>query len=134
MVQLILLDVYGQEFVAPHPGEAAPGDDVRVPDLVLGLEKAGRTAATSTAGVMPGYIAVQNGSQDGGLPGTSTNSNPYMNHIGVVINSPIDGSIKILSNSSNAGAFSYMDSLQFSNIGFPSRMMGQTLFLKPSGP
>ena len=52
----------------------------------------------SALGAQPGWIAVQNGGQDGGAP--RDNQNPYMNHIGVLVNSPIDGTLQVLSNSS----------------------------------
>ena len=99
---------------------------------MLGLVQAGWTATTDASQAVPGTIAVQNGSHDGGLPGDT--SNPYMNHIGVVVNSPVDNSVVILSNSSARGTFSYLDSLQFPKIGYAASKMGPTLFLLPPGP
>ena len=84
-----------------------------VPDVSKGLVAAGFTVVTGPQNLRPGDIAVQNGLHDGGPSGST--SNPYENHIGVVVQNPQDGKLAIMNNSSSNMSFTNFDeSLSFS--------------------
>jgi hypothetical protein len=119
VVQEILKSVFGRIFVV------AGGNPAWVPDLRGGLLANGWLAFDDSSDALAGDIAIQNGQQNG------TAANPYENHVGVVV---IDlggsGLLRVLSNSSSRGTFSYVDDLDFSHIGYSPNKIGPSRFYR----
>ncbi len=118
-VQAILRNVFGHDFVG------GGGDPAWVPDLRAGLLAGGFRAFDTAAYAMPGDIDIQNGQHDGSA------TNPYENHVGVVIEDPNQpGTVAVISNSSSARSFTYIDGLDFPNIGYGGAKVGPSRFYR----
>lgn len=119
-VQQIFKKVFGEQLVG------GGGDPAWVPDLRAGLVASGNWSHFDvSANALPGDIAIQNGTHNG------TATNPYENHIGVVVTYP-EGSreLRTISNGSKEKAFVYIDDLEFSHIGYPRPKIGPTRFYR----
>ncbi|HEX3549105.1 MAG TPA: hypothetical protein VHT53_01950 [Candidatus Elarobacter sp.] len=99
-VQIMLHATFGHDFAG------GTGDIKWVPDLTKGLIAAHWQIIDDQTKAQPGDVAVQNGRHDGGPPGSS---NPYENHIGIVVRDPDNGVLAIMNNSSSHGTFSNLD-------------------------
>ena len=77
-----------------------------MPDLSKGLLAAHWLVIDDRHAAEPGDVAVQNGQHDGGNPGST---NPYENHVGIVVKDPDNGMPAIMNNSSSHGSFSNLD-------------------------